>query len=118
MSDSLIGGHRHRAQRRCVLRLDVLNSTRSDGHKFKVSELALITRQPVRLEGTVPPPPPPPIPPPPPPMARTAATAGQGRRSAAAKERAARDLATTVVPMEPGLCVRGRLPPDAVQTSS
>ena len=29
-------------RRRCVLRLDVLNETRSQGHKFKVSEIALI----------------------------------------------------------------------------
>ena len=40
------------SQRRCVLRLEVLPATRSDGgHKFKVSELALVVRLPRHPRG-------------------------------------------------------------------
>ena len=29
---------------RCVMRIEVLNTTRSAGHKFKISELAIVAR--------------------------------------------------------------------------
>ena len=53
-------------QRRCVLRLEVLNTTRSTGHKFKVSEIALVASLPTHAAAASPSPPPPPRPPPPP----------------------------------------------------
>ena len=53
-------------QRRCVLRLEVLNTTRSTGNKFKVSEIALVASLPTHAAAASPSPPPPPRPPPPP----------------------------------------------------